>query len=126
MNQAQPENAAIQVDDRLLIRPPLEDLDIEPLDDLVLLEAYSTDETTKGGIIVPEQSKEGLMPRWKVLKFGPGVITIGGNRVGAGVTEGDLVVLSPARGNFFEIPNRTPRRALVEQRAILAVVRPAG
>jgi co-chaperonin GroES (HSP10) len=100
--------------------------EIFPLEGLALCEFIGGDERTAGGIVVPKQVQEKRMPRWRVLRVGHGRIGPKGDRIPMGVTEGDVVLVCPPRGEVIELPAVEGRqRALVSEAAIIAIVRTA-
>ena len=68
-----------------------------PLDDRVVVERLEAEETTAGGIVIPDTAKE-KPQKAKVIAAGPGKQLESGERAPMGVAVGDLVLLGKYSG----------------------------
>lgn len=75
---------------------------IKPLDDRVVVEPLSAEETTAGGIVLPDAAKE-KPQRGKVVAVGPGRLLDNGERCPVGVSIGDEVLFSKYGGTEIEV-----------------------
>lgn len=115
---------AVNAED-LVIRPQPE-WDFTPCNDLCLVEKLEDGDKTAGGIVIPEQSKDKHLPRWRIVKIGPGRVSQTGEAIPVRLHVGDDVLLAPQMGALLELPGASPKRALVSESAIIAVVRDKG
>ena len=77
-------------------------LNIRPLDDRVVVEPMAAEETTAGGIVLPENAKE-KPQRGKVVAVGPGKLLDSGDRGELSVSVGDEVIFGKYGGTEIEI-----------------------
>ncbi len=70
---------------------------IRPLDDRVLLEVLDAEETTPGGIVLPDTAREASQ-RGKIKAVGEGKRLEDGRRVKPDVKKGDLVMFGKYAG----------------------------
>ncbi|MEX0818617.1 MAG: co-chaperone GroES [Pirellulaceae bacterium] len=75
---------------------------IRPLDDRVVVEPVEAEETTAGGIVLPDSAKE-RPQRGKVVAVGPGRMLDNGERGELSVTVGDEVIYGKYGGTDVEI-----------------------
>ena len=75
---------------------------IRPQDDLVVVEPTEAEETTAGGIVLPDTAKE-KPQRGRVLAVGPGRLLDSGNRGELSVSVGDEVIYGKYGGSDIEI-----------------------
>ncbi|MDA0657921.1 MAG: co-chaperone GroES [Planctomycetota bacterium] len=75
---------------------------IRPLDDRVVVEPTEAEETTAGGIVLPDTAKE-KPQRGRVLAVGPGRLLDSGNRGELSVSVGDEVIYGKYGGSDIEI-----------------------
>jgi chaperonin GroES len=75
---------------------------IRPLDDRVVVEPVEAEETTAGGIVLPDSAKE-KPQRGKVVAVGPGRMLDSGERGELSVTVGDEVIYGKYGGTDIEI-----------------------
>lgn len=75
---------------------------IRPLDDRVVVEPVEAEETTAGGIVLPDSAKE-RPQRGKVVAVGPGRMLDSGERGELSVTVGDEVIYGKYGGTDIEI-----------------------
>lgn len=71
---------------------------IKPLHDRILVKRFDEEETTKGGIIIPESAKE-APAEGKVIAAGPGKTDDSGKTIPMGVKAGDVVIFSKYAGS---------------------------
>jgi chaperonin GroES len=75
---------------------------IRPLDDRVVVEPIAAEETTSGGIVLPDTAKE-KPQRGKVVAVGPGRLLESGSRGEVSVAVGDEVIYGKYGGSDIEI-----------------------
>ena len=75
---------------------------IRPLDDRVVVEPLEAEETTAGGIVLPDTAKE-KPQRGKVVAVGPGKLLDSGNRGALSVAVGDEVLYGKYGGTDIEV-----------------------
>lgn len=77
-------------------------LKIRPLDDRVVVEPIEAEETTAGGIVLPDAAKE-KPQRGTVRAVGPGRLLENGNRGELSVVVGDEVIYGKYGGSDIEV-----------------------
>ena len=77
-------------------------LRIRPLDDRIVVKPEEAEETTAGGIVLPDSAKE-KPQRGTVLAVGPGRLLDSGNRGTLSVEVGDVVIYGKYGGNEVEV-----------------------
>lgn len=77
-------------------------LKIRPLDDRVVVEPIEAEETTAGGIVLPDTAKE-KPQRGTVVAVGPGRLLDNGKRGELSVAVGDEVIYGKYGGSDIEI-----------------------
>ncbi len=93
-------------------------MSLRPLGDRVVIKALETEETTKGGIVLPSSAKE--KPQMaEVVAVGPGGL-VDGKEVKMEVKVGDKVIYSKYAGTEVKLDNE--EYIIVRQSDILAVV----
>jgi chaperonin GroES len=75
---------------------------IRPLDDRVVVEPIEAEETTSGGIVLPDSAKE-KPQRGTVVAVGPGRLLDSGDRGGLSVEIGDEVIYGKYGGSDIEV-----------------------
>ena len=75
---------------------------INPLDDRVVVRAHEAEETTAGGIVLPDAAKE-KQQRGTVVAVGPGRLLDSGERCPVSVQVGDEVLFGKYGGTEVEI-----------------------
>jgi chaperonin GroES len=75
---------------------------IRPLDDRVVVEPIEAEETTAGGIVLPDTAKE-RPQRGTVVAVGPGRLLDSGERAALSVAVGDEVIYGKYGGTDIEI-----------------------
>ena len=78
---------------------------LKPLDDRVVVKQVEAEETTAGGIVLPDTAKE-KPQRGKVVSVGPGKILDNGDRGTMGVKKGDEVLYAKYAGTEVEIDGK--------------------
>ncbi len=94
-------------------------MNIRPLGDRVVVKPLEAEETTKGGIILPDTAKE-KQQKGKVLSVGTGKILENGTRVPMEVRDGDIIIFSKYGGTEVKIEGE--EYLIVSERDILGVV----
>ena len=77
-------------------------MDLQPLGDRLIVEVLDEEETTVGGIVLPDTAKE-KPQRGKVLAVGPGSRDDKGELVPLEVAEGDEIVFSKYGGTEIKV-----------------------
>lgn len=75
---------------------------IRPLDDRVVVQPIEAEETTAGGIVLPDTAKE-KPQRGTVIAVGPGKLLDNGSRGELSVAVGDEVIYGKYGGSDIEI-----------------------
>ena len=75
---------------------------IRPLDDRVVVEPIAAEETTSGGIVLPDTAKE-KPQRGTVVAIGPGKLLDTGKRGELSVAVGDEVIYGKYGGSDIEV-----------------------
>lgn len=75
---------------------------IRPLDDRVVVKPEEAEETTAGGIVLPDSAKE-KPQRGTVVAVGPGKLLDNGNRGTLSVAVGDVVIYGKYGGSDLEV-----------------------
>ena len=75
---------------------------IRPLDDRIVVEPLDAEETTAGGIVLPDAAQE-KPQRGTVVAVGPGKLLDSGNRGELSVTVGDEVIYGKYGGSDIEV-----------------------
>ncbi len=75
---------------------------LKPLDDRIVVEPLETEETTPGGIVLPDTAKE-KPQRGRVVAVGPGKLLDSGERAPMAVAVGDEVIFGKYSGTEVEI-----------------------
>lgn len=75
---------------------------LNPLDDRVVVKALEAEETTAGGIVLPDSAKE-KPQRGQVVAVGPGRLLESGERCPISVVVGDEVLFGKYGGTEIEV-----------------------
>ena len=78
---------------------------LKPLDDRVVVEPLDAEETTAGGIVLPDAAQE-KQQRGKVIAIGPGRLLDSGERCAVSVKVGDEVLFGKYGGSEIEIDGK--------------------
>ena len=92
---------------------------LKPLADRLIVEALDAEETTAGGIVLPDSAKE-KPKQGKVLSLGEGKLLDNGKRAHFQVKEGDRVLFTSYAGNEVTIDGE--EYLIMTEDDILAVV----
>ena len=92
---------------------------LNPLDDRVVVETLSAEETTAGGIVLPDAAQE-KPQRGSVVAVGPGRLLDSGKRAAVGVVVGDEVLFGKFGGTDIEVDGREVK--ILRESDILAKV----
>lgn len=92
---------------------------VRPLNDKVLIERAKADEKTKGGIILPEASKE-KPKEGRIVAVGQGRLSDQGERIPFQVKAGDRVLFKSYAGTDVKLDGK--EYILMSEEEILAVV----
>ena len=92
---------------------------IEPLGDKVVVKRTEAEETTAGGIVLPDSAREKSL-EGRVLSIGNGKLLEDGSRSKLQVNEGDRVLFSSYAGNEIEIDG--DRLLIMSESDILAII----
>ncbi len=77
-------------------------MNLKPLNDRVVVKRLEEEETTQGGIIIPDTAKEKPM-QGEVKAVGPGKLTNDGKRMEMSVSKGDKVMFNKYAGTEIKI-----------------------
>lgn len=80
-------------------------MNIQPLGDRVLVEPLKEEETTKGGIIIPDTAKE-KPQQGKVIAVGTGKLDDSGKKIPFNVKKGDRVLMPKYGGTEVKIDDK--------------------
>ena len=94
---------------------------LNPLDDRVVVEPLSAEETTAGGIVLPDAAKE-KPQRGKVIAIGPGRLLDSGERCPVALAIGDEVLFAKYGGTDIEIEKKREVKILRESDILAKVV----
>ncbi len=75
---------------------------LEPLGDRIVVRPIKREETTKGGIILPDTAKE-KPQEGEVIAVGPGRLNDNGERIEMGVRKGDRVMYAKYAGTEIKL-----------------------
>jgi chaperonin GroES len=91
---------------------------IKPLGDKVLVQPNTGNETTAGGIVLPDSAKE-RPQEGKVIAVGPGRTLDNGEKAAINVKEGDTVVYSKYGGTEIKLDGE--EYLILDESSLLAV-----
>jgi chaperonin GroES len=94
-------------------------LNLRPLDDRVVVQPNQAEETTAGGIVLPDSAKEKPL-RGTVVAIGPGKLLDSGNRGEMSVGNGDTVIYGRYGGSDVEVDGQEMK--ILRESDILAKV----
>ncbi|MBL7014084.1 MAG: co-chaperone GroES [Candidatus Marinimicrobia bacterium] len=94
-------------------------LSLKPLDDRVVVEAAAAEETSTGGIILPDTAQE-KPQQGTVVSVGPGKVSDSGTRVDMTVKEGDKVLYGKYSGT--EVTFDGNEYMIMRESDILAII----
>jgi chaperonin GroES len=96
-------------------------MNLQPLADRLIVEVLEEEQTTVGGIVLPDTAKE-KPQRGRVLAIGPGARDEHGERIEMDVAEGDEVIFAKYGGT--EIKRGTEDVLILRELDVLAKVIP--
>jgi len=94
-------------------------INIRPLDDRIVVEPMAAEETTAGGIVLPDAAQE-KPQRGTVVAVGPGKLLDSGERGELSVTVGDEVIFGKYGGTEIEVEGKDVK--ILRESDILAKV----
>lgn len=94
-------------------------INIRPLDDRIVVQPSEAEETTAGGIVLPDSARE-KPQRGTVVAVGPGRLLDSGNRGELSVAVGDVVIYGKYGGSEIEIDGQEMK--ILRESDILAKV----
>jgi len=94
-------------------------LNLKPLADRVIVEPIEREETTPGGIILPEMAKE-KPQEGRILAVGPGRRDEDGRIIPMDVKEGDTVLFAKYAGTEVKLDSK--KLLILKEADILAIV----
>ncbi len=97
----------------------MKDINLKPLDDRIVVEPLEAEETTAGGIVLPDTAKE-KPQRGTVLAVGPGKLLDSGERGELSVAVGDEVIFGKYIATDIELDGREIK--ILRENDILAKV----
>lgn len=92
---------------------------VKPLGDKILVKRLEAEETTKGGIVIPDSAKE-KPKEGKIIEVGPGKVLDDGTRGSMQVKKGDRVLFTSYAGTEIKIDGE--EYLVMSEDDILAVV----
>lgn len=97
-------------------------MNVRPLDDRVLIKPLEAEETTSGGIVLPDSAKE-KQQRGEVVAVGAGKLLDTGDRATLSVKVGDRVIFGKYAGTEIKIGGT--EHQIMREHEILAVLEEA-
>ncbi len=94
-------------------------VNLRPLDDRVVVQPSEAEETTAGGIVLPDSARE-KPQRGTVIAVGPGKLLDSGNRGELSVVVGDVVIYGRYGGSEVEVDGKEMK--ILRESDILAKV----
>ena len=94
-------------------------LNLKPLGERLIVEPIEQEETTAGGIVLPETAKE-KPQKGKVVAVGPGARDESGNRMDMDVSADDEVLFAKYAGTEIKIEGK--KLLILKESDVLAIV----
>ena len=94
-------------------------MNFKPLFNNILVERIEEQNTTKGGIIIPDTAKE-KPSRGKVLSIGDGAILENGNKQPMNVKVGDIILFSKWGGTEIKLDGQD--RVIMKETDVLGII----
>ncbi len=94
-------------------------MNLVPLDDRVVLQRLEAEDTTQGGIVLPDAAKE-KPQKGKVVAVGPGRVLDDGSRVGLEAKKGDTVLFGKYAGTEVTVDGE--EYVIMKESDLLAVL----
>ena len=95
-------------------------ISVQPLGDRALVKPKPREETTRGGIILPDTATKERPMQGEVLRVGEGRLDDNGNRVPMSVKPGDQVLFAKYAGTEFQIDDED--YLILSEKDILGIV----
>ena len=92
---------------------------IRPLDDRVVIEPLEAEETTSGGIVLPDAAKE-KPQQGKVVALGSGKLLESGKRGEMGLKKGDVIFYGKYAGTEIKIDGE--EYVILKESDVLAII----
>jgi len=92
---------------------------IEPLEDRIVVQTLEAEETTRGGIVLPDSAQE-KPQQGRVIAVGPGKMLDSGQRAKPAVKKGDTVVYAKYGGTEIDVDGE--EYMILRESDILAVL----
>jgi chaperonin GroES len=102
-----------------LIREEISDMKVRPLHDRIIVKRIKEEETTKGGIIIPDTAKE-KPSEGKVIAVGDGKLLENGKRVPLQVKAGERILFGKYSGTEIKIQGE--EHLIMREDDVMAVV----
>jgi chaperonin GroES len=102
-----------------LIREEISDMKVRPLHDRIIVKRIKEEETTKGGIIIPDTAKE-KPSEGKVIAVGDGKLLENGKRVPLQVKAGERILFGKYSGTEIKIEGE--EHLIMREDDVMAVV----
>jgi chaperonin GroES len=97
----------------------MEFMKIRPLHDRILVKRVESDETTKGGIIIPDTAKE-KPQEGKVVSVGKGKVSDDGKLIELSVKKGDKILFSKYAGT--DVTLEGDEHIIIREDDVLAIL----
>ena len=94
-------------------------LNLKPLGERLIVEPIEQEETTAGGIVLPETAKE-KPQKGKVVAVGPGARDESGNRIDMDVSADDELLFAKYAGTEIKIEGK--KLLILKESDVLAIV----
>ena len=94
-------------------------LNLKPLGERLIVEPIDQEDTTAGGIVLPETAKE-KPQKGKVVAVGPGARDESGNRIDMDVSADDEVLFAKYAGTEIKIEGK--KLLILKESDVLAIV----
>ena len=96
-------------------------MNLKPIGDRVIVERFSAEEKTSGGILLPDSAKN-KPQRGTVLAVGPGKVKKDGSRQALQLQVGDTVLFTAWAGDEFKDQKQTRDILVMHEEDILAIL----
>ena len=94
---------------------------IKPLGDRIVIRRATSEESTRGGIVLPDSAKN-KPQRGTILAVGPGRMLKDGTRRGLQIKEGDNVIFTSWAGDEFKDRANVGEILVMREEDVLAVL----
>jgi chaperonin GroES len=96
-------------------------MNVKPLGDRIVVRRFEAEETTAGGIVLPDTAKN-KPQKGEVLSVGPGKMLKDGTRRALQVKPGDTVLFTAWAGDEFKHSPKHENILIMREEDVLAVV----